>query len=76
MLSNKSAVSWEEGQSYFQAMRLDTRVESNYSGGNGNRGEIGFAYFLAILPFYEKILHMVIHMNTSKVLRLSVKCVS
>ena len=54
MLSNKSAVSWEEGQSYFQAMRLDTRVESNYSGGNGNRGEIGFAYFLAILPFYEK----------------------
>ena len=30
MLSNKSAVSWEEGQSYFQAMRLDTRVESNY----------------------------------------------
>ena len=24
-----------------------------YSGGNGNRGEIGFAYFLAILPFYE-----------------------
>ena len=33
MLSNKSAVSWEEGQPYFQAMRLDTRVESNYQGG-------------------------------------------
>ena len=27
---------------------------TTYSGGNGNRGEIGFAYFLAILPFYEK----------------------
>ena len=25
-----------------------------YSGGNQNRGEIGFAYFLVILPSYEK----------------------
>ena len=33
---------------------LESKVYCGYSGGNGNRGEIGFAYFLAILPFYEK----------------------